>query len=128
MAMVRQRDALVKIEDRRRGDCLGPEDRPIGNVAVPLDERGNSSTSPKDDLEEFPDCVGDRPVVTIDQQEVAFVVGLLGMTGEMDLTDAREWKIRQILKCRETVIGCGCKAFVDTDQQPPSSSLNDCAC
>src|SRR5260370_33671712 len=97
MAVVRQGDDCVTIEDRRRGDSLGPEDRPIGNVAVPLDERGNSSTPPNDDLEEFPDCVGDRPVVTIDQQEVAFVVGLLGMTGEMDLTNAREWKIRQIL-------------------------------
>lgn len=95
--MVRQSDDFVTIEDRLRGDCLGPQDRPIGNVAVPLDERGNSSTSPNDDLEEFPDCVGDRPIVTIDQQEVAFVVGLLSMTGEMNLTDAREWKIRQIL-------------------------------
>src|SRR5258708_4719123 len=120
MTLGRQSDGFVTIENRLRGDCFGPKDRPIGNVAVPLDERGNSSTPSNDDLEEFPDCVGDRPVVTVDQQEVAFVVGLLGMTGEMDLADAREWKIGQILQCREPMIGRGYEDVIDVEQQPAS--------
>ena len=39
------------------------------------------------DLEQLPDGVGDRPIVAVDQQPLAFIVGLFGMTGQMNLAD-----------------------------------------
>src|SRR6202041_2738831 len=98
-------NALAAIEDRLRGGCLGFEDRPVGDAAVPLDQRGYRPASRAHDLEYFPDGIRDRPVMAVDQQQFALVVGLFGMTGEVNLADLRQGEVGQIVECREAVIG-----------------------
>ena len=75
----------------RRG--LGLEDGPVGNIAVPLNQRRDGTAFSDDDIVQLPDCVSDRAIVTIDEEEFTFVVGLLGMAGEMDFADPREREV-----------------------------------
>ena len=99
--------------------------RPFGNVAVPFDQRRDRPRLRDDDLEQVPDRVGDRPVVAVDEQGVAFVVALFGMSGEMDLADRRERKIGQIVERREAVIGRRHEDIVDVEQQAASGAPRD---
>src|SRR5882724_13321144 len=92
---------LAAVEDRLRRGRLCFQDRPVRDIAVPLHQRRDRSALSDDDLEQFPYGVCDRAVVTVDQQRSSLVVGLFGVTGEMNLADAREWKVREIFACRE---------------------------
>ena len=107
----------VAVEDRLRGSRLRLEHRPVGDVAVPLDERRDRSAPADDDVEELPDRVGDRAVMAVDQQKIALVVGLLGVSGEMDLADMFERKIGEIVERGEAVIGGRDEDIVDVEQQ-----------
>ena len=78
-----------------------------------------------DALEQAPDRVGDRPVVAIDEQAIAFVVALLRMSGEMDFADRRERIIGQIVDRRKAVIGRRHEDIVDVEQQPAAGAPRD---
>ena len=108
---------VTAIEDRLRGGRFGLQDRPIRDLAVPLDQRRDGTTARDDDLVELPHGIRDRAVMAVDQQQIAFVVALLGMAGEMDLADARQRKVGEILRGGETVIGRGDEHVVDVEQQ-----------
>ena len=75
----------VAVEDRLGGGGLRLEHGPVGDVAVPFDKRRDRPASADHDLEEFPDRVGDRAVMAVDEQKIALVVRLFGMPGQMDL-------------------------------------------
>src|SRR5882724_5392608 len=113
---------LAAVEDRPRRGCLCFQDRPVRDIAVPLHQRRDRSALPDDDLEQFPYGVCDRAIMTVDQQYVSLVVVLFGMTGEMNLADARERKIREIFARREAVIGGGYEDIVDVEQQAASGT------
>src|SRR5450631_4620887 len=95
--------ASAAVEDRLRRGGLGFEDRPVGDVAVPFDQGWNRAAPRDHDLEQFPDSIRDRTVMAVDQQRRALVVGLFGMTGEMNLAYASERKVGQIVQRRETM-------------------------
>src|ERR1700730_3340978 len=120
-------DDLAAIEDRLRGGRLGLEDRPVGDVAVPFDQGWNRAAPRDHDLEQFPDGIRDRAVMAVDQQQVALVIGLFGMTGEMNLADESERKVGQIVQRRETVIGSRHEDVVDVEQQATSGTPRDTA-
>src|ERR1700726_1996330 len=121
------RDGVATVEDFLRGSRLGFEDRPVGDVAVPLDQRRNRPAPRDYDFEQFPDGICDRTVMAVDQQQVALIVGLFGVTGEMNLTDTGERKVGQIVQRRETVIGGGHEYVVDVEQQAASGTPRDTA-
>src|SRR5260221_3531363 len=108
-------DGVAAVEDRLRRGGLGFEDRPVGDVAVPFDQGWNRAAPRDHDLEQFPDGIRDRTVMAVDQQQVALVVGLFCMTGEMNLADTGQRKIGQIVQRRETVIGRGHEDVVDVE-------------
>ena len=92
----------------------------IGHSGISLSHSISVGIGPApadDDLVELPDRVGDRPVMAVDQQRVAFVVGLLGMSGEMDLADLRQREIGEIVERREAVVGRRDEDIVDVEQQ-----------
>jgi hypothetical protein len=108
-----------------RGDGLGPEHGPVGDIAVPLDKRWNRPAPADDDIEELPHRIGDGTVVTVDEQKVAFVIALFGVTGQMNLADTGERKAAQIFKRRKTVIDRRYEDIVDVKQQPASGALSN---
>ena len=95
----------MAVQDRLRGGGLGLEDRPFGNIAVPFDQRRNCAAAADDYLEELPDRVRHRAVMTVDEHEIAFVVGLLGVSRQMDLTHPFERKIDEIVERGITMVG-----------------------
>src|SRR5216683_7150592 len=115
-------NGMAAVEDRLRGRRLGFEDRPVGEIAVPLDQRRNRPAPRDHDLEEFPNGIRDRTIMAVDQQQVALVIGLFGMAGEMNLADTCERKVGQIVQRRETVIGSGHEDIVDVEQQAASGT------
>ena len=106
----------VAVEDRLCGGGLRLEHGPVGDGAVPFDQRRNRPASADHDVEELPDRVGDRPVMAVDEQKIALVVRLLGMPGEMDLADMLERKIGEIGERRKAVIGGRNEDVVDVEQ------------
>src|ERR1700720_955678 len=69
-------DGVAAVEDFLRGGHLSFEDRLVGDVAVPLDQRRNRPTPRDHDLEQFPDDIRDRTIMAVDQQRLALVIGL----------------------------------------------------
>src|SRR5258708_2888514 len=125
MRVIRQSDGLVAVEDGLRCGSLGSQDRPVGNLAVPFNQGGNRSTAPDHDLEELPQGVCDGTVVVIDEKGVSFVIGLCVVTGKMDLTDARERKVGQIIQRGEAMVSSGDEDIVDVEQQAASGAAGD---
>jgi len=117
----------ITIEDRLGRGRLGLQHRPVRNFAVPFDQRRDSAAARDDDLVQVPHGIRDRPVMAVDQQQVAFIVALLGMTGEMDLADTRQRKIREIVERGETMIGRRHEHIVDVEQQSASRTLRHAA-
>src|SRR5258708_19965955 len=95
-------NGMAAVEDRLRGRRLGFEDRPVGEITVPLDQRRNRPAPRDHDLEEFPDGIRDRTIMAVDQQQVALVIGLFGMAGEMNLADTSAPKLAQIVHPPQT--------------------------
>src|SRR5260370_36336874 len=88
MASIRQDYGGVAIEDRLGSRGFGVEDRPVGDVAVPL-KQGRNRPDPRDDsLEQLPDRIRNGRVVAVDHQPVALSVRLFGVAGQMDLADS----------------------------------------
>src|SRR5260221_10254085 len=106
MTVTRFRAILMAVENLLRGRGFGLQARPVGDLAVPLDQGRNRSTLCDDGREQIPDDVSDGTIVAIDQQRFTFVVGLCGVTGEVNLANAPEWKVAQVFSRRESVIGC----------------------
>jgi hypothetical protein len=100
-------ESRVAIEDRLGGGPLGLEDWPVGHLAVPLHQGRDRSALGNDAFEQLPDAICDRAVMTVNQEEIAFIVRLLGVTGQMDFPDVLQWKI--------TKIGRGCIAMLVAD-------------
>ena len=73
----------------------------------------------------FQTGIRDRAVMAVDQQQVALVVGLFGMTGQMNLPDMRQRKVGQIVQRREAVVGGGHEDVVDVEQQAASGAPRD---
>ena len=97
--------------------CLGSQNGPFRNAAVPFDQCRHGSTSCDHALEECPDQIGDLPIVAVDQQGIAFVVCLLGMAGKMDLSYIAQREVGQIVYGGEALVRCGYKDVVDVEQQ-----------
>src|SRR5271163_5199082 len=95
----------LTIEDRLRGGGLGFEYRPFRNIAVPLDKRWNRTASAHDDLKELPHRIGNRAVMTVDEQKIAFVIGLFGVSGQMYLAHMFDREVGEISKRGIAVIG-----------------------
>ena len=110
-------DDVTSIKDRLRGGRLGFQDRPIRDLAVPFDQGRNCAAAPDDGFEQHPHGIGDGAVVAVDQQRLVLIVLLPGMTGEVNLTNARKRKVSEILQRRETVIGGGNEHIIDVEQQ-----------
>jgi hypothetical protein len=83
----------VAIEDRSCGGGLRLEDGPVRDIAVPFNKRRDGSVSANYNVEQFPNRVGDRAVMAVDQQKLALVIPLVSMAGEMDLADTLQRKI-----------------------------------
>src|SRR5258708_34902245 len=86
----------MAIDDRLRGVCLRFEPSPVRKVAVPFDERRDGSALADDDVAELPYGVGDWTVMAVNEQKLALVIRLLGMAGEVNLTDVLKRKIGEI--------------------------------
>ena len=86
----------MPVEDRPGGGGLGLQHRPVGDVAVPFDQRRHAARAADDHVVELPDRVGDRAVVAVDEQQLALVVRLLGMPGQVDLADLLEREVGEI--------------------------------
>src|SRR5579859_4072199 len=80
------------------------EDGPFRYVAVPLYERRNRPGLGNYDLEQFPYDVSDRAVVTVDEQQLAFIVGLFRVAGEVNFANLRKRKIREIVESGKVVV------------------------
>src|SRR4051812_35311527 len=106
----------MAIDDRLRRDSFRLEQRPFGNVAVPLDERRYGPAPADHDIEQSPDLICDRAVVAVDAQKVALVVRLFGMAGEMDFSDALDRKIGEIPKRSKAMVGSRHEHVVDVQQ------------
>src|SRR5215207_9749674 len=114
----------VTVEDRLRRGGLGLEHRPVGDGAVPLDQRWNRAATADYDIEELPHRVCDRPVVTVDQKKFTLIVRLLGVPGEMDLADMLQRKIGEVVEGGKPVIGGGDEDVVDVEQQAAPGARN----
>ena len=117
----------ASIEDRLGRGRLGFQDRPIGNLAVPFDQRRNGAAALDHDLEQLPHGVRNRTVMAVDEQQIALVVALLGMAGKVNLADPRERKVGEIVQRREAMIGRGYEDVVDVEQQAAAGPLGDAA-
>jgi hypothetical protein len=95
------------IDDRLRSVSLCFEQRPVGEITVPFDERRDGSVLADDGVEEFPHRVRDRTIVAVDEQKLALVICLFGMASEMNLTDVLKRKIGEIGERGKTMIGGG---------------------
>src|ERR1041385_1634860 len=115
MAVGPRWNGVTSIKDRLRSGRFGVQDRPVRNLAVPFDQRRNCAAASDDGLEQLPDWPGNGTVVAINEQRVAFIVGLFGMTGEVNLADARKREFRQILQGGEAVIGGRHEDIVDVE-------------
>src|ERR1700688_255238 len=78
-------DGVAAVEDRLRRGGLRFEDRPIRNVAVPLDQRRNRPALGDHDLVQLPHGIRDRAVMAVDQERIPLVIGLFRMTREVGL-------------------------------------------
>src|SRR5215471_6024158 len=107
----------MAINDRLRGVCLGFEPSPVRKVAVPFHERRDGSALADDEIEELPHGVGDRTVVAINEQKLALVIRLLGMAGEVNLTDVLKRKIGEIVARGKAMVGGRNEHVVDVEQQ-----------
>src|ERR1700677_479298 len=94
----RHRAHRVAVQDDPSGGGLGFEHRPFRNLAVPLHERRNGTATLDDDLEEFPHRIGDRAVMTVDEQAVAFFVALFSVPRQMYFADVLDREIREIVE------------------------------
>src|SRR5260221_11553434 len=70
MAIIQHGDKFVTVEDCLRGGSLSSQDRPVGDLAVPLDQRRNRSASSNHGIDNFPDSFSDLAVVTVDEKHV----------------------------------------------------------
>src|SRR6516164_8677249 len=108
-----RRDELATIKDGLCSCGLCFQDRPIRDLAIPFDPRRDWSALSDHDLKQFPDGIRDGSVMAVDQEQLALVVDLFGVTCEMDLVDRSQRKVGQILQWRETMIGGRHKNVVD---------------
>src|SRR5882724_10354189 len=99
---------------------LGAQHGPFRNAAVPFDQRRDGSAPRDHALEKVPDRVGHLPIVAVDQEQIAFVVGLLGMPGEMDFPDMAQREVSEIACSGIAVIRRGYEGIVYIEQQAAS--------
>src|SRR5262245_49075591 len=97
--------------------CLGSQNGPFGDAAVPFDQCRHGSKSRDHALEKCPDQISDLAIVAVDQQRTAFVVCLLGMAGQMDLSYVAQRELGQIIHGGEALVCCGYEDVVDVEQQ-----------
>src|SRR5260221_4897807 len=63
--------------------------------------------------------------MTVDEQAIAFVVDLLGMSGQMNLADMLDREIGEIVERRVAMVGRGNEDVVDIEQQSTTCPLDD---
>ena len=114
----------MTVEDRLRCGGFGLEHRPFRNIAVPLDKRRHRAASADDDLEELPYRIGNRAVMAVDEQKIAFVIGLFGMSRQMNLADMFDREVGEIAKRGIAVIGSRDEDVVDVEQQPAAGAAH----
>src|ERR1700677_3167621 len=122
MNFARRQVRRVTVEDRLRGGGFSFEHRPFRNIAVPLDQRRNRAASADDDLEELPHRVGNRAVMAVDKQKIAFLIGLYGMSRQMYLAASFAREVGEITKRGISVIGGRDEDVVDVEQQPAAAA------
>src|SRR6202012_2609910 len=73
----------------------------------------------------LPYSIGHWAVMAVNQEAVAFVVALLGMACKVDLADAIEWKIREIVQRPIAVVGGRYKDVINVEQEFTAGSLDN---
>src|ERR1700720_4248096 len=124
MGFSRHRTLHMAIDDRLRSVRLRFEPGPVRKVAVPFDERRDGSALADDDVEKLPHGVSDRTVMAINEQKLALVIRLLGMAGEVDLTDVLKRKIGEIVERGKAMVGGRNEHVVDVEQQAAPGAPN----
>src|SRR5215467_14308667 len=107
----------MAIDDRLCGVRLRLEPSPVRKVAVPFYERRDGSALVDDEVEELPYDVADRTVVAVNEQRLALVIRLLGMAGEVNLTDVLKREIGEIVARGKAMVGGRNEHVVDVEQQ-----------
>src|SRR5260370_34367360 len=120
MALIPRGGPRMAVQDRLRGGCLRLEDGPVGDVAIPLNQCRDGTAFADDNFEQFPDRIRDRPIVAVDQQQFALIIGLFRMPREMDISYLLEWKISQGVEVRTAVILRRPENVVDVEKKPAS--------
>src|SRR5262245_50289625 len=95
----------MAIDDCLRSVRLGFEPSPVRKLAVPFDKRRDGSVLADDDVEELPYGVSDRTVMAVNEQNLALVIRLSGMAGEVNLTNVLKRKIGEIVARGKAVVG-----------------------
>src|SRR5260370_13047692 len=107
----------VTVQDRLRGGGLGLENRPFGNIAVPFHERWKRTGTAHDDFEELPHRIGDRGVMTVDEQTIALVIFLLCMSRYVNLANMLNGKIGEIAKRGVALVSGRNEDVVNVEQE-----------
>jgi hypothetical protein len=77
-----------------------------------------------DDVEKLPYGVSDWTVMAVNEQKLALVIRLLGMAGEVNLTDLLKRKIGEIVERGKAMVGGRNEHVVDVEQQAAPGALN----
>src|SRR6516225_9830093 len=99
---------------------LRAQHRPIWNVIVPFDDRGDRSDASDDACIKLPHRLRHGRRVSIDQQRRASVVDVPIVPAEMDFLHPFEWKLVQIVLRTGAEISGRDEHVVDVEQQPAS--------
>src|SRR5258708_36680561 len=92
------RSPRIMVQDRLRGASLGLQHGPFGDVAVPFDKRWKRPPASNNNREQVPDALRHLPVMAVDEEEFSLVIGLFGMTRQMDLAHGLEREIVELVE------------------------------
>src|SRR5260370_934418 len=76
--------------------CLSPQHGPVGEVAIPFDQRWPRSNTRYDIRVKRPDGIGDGTVVAVYEQQFVLVVLLLAVSGKVYLAHLFKWESSQV--------------------------------
>src|SRR5262245_40449013 len=124
MGFSRHETLHVAIDNRLRGVRLRLERKPVRKVAVPFDKRRDGSALADDDVEELPYGLSDRTLMPVNAQKLALVIGLLGMAGEVNLTNVLQREIGEIVERGKAMIGSRNQQVADVEQQAAPGAPN----
>src|SRR5690349_19337761 len=81
-------DAMAFLQHRVRAVGFLHEPRKLGDIRVPLDERGLGAEARQRDAVQIPDFVADRGAMIVDEHFATIVIPGAGVPGQVDFADA----------------------------------------